>query len=162
MQERSAKERLLEQDKAEHTRSMERAKHSERLRLEAEAELHKQKMEDMRLTMAAERSARERELEKLQEEHKREMAREQNKDFLDHERQLGDVRVAEKKLQVEVDRDKVQVEKERLEFMKGLGIDVSKVLVAECKLPDKTIRVENTAGLPGAALHLHENNSSQL
>ena len=82
-QERSAKLRLLEQDKSEHARSMERAEHSERLRLEAETEVHRQNMEEMRLAKAAERSAKQRELEKLQDEHKRELSRELNRDNLE-------------------------------------------------------------------------------
>ena len=72
----------MEADKAEHARSMTRAEHGERLRLETEAELHRQELEDMRLAKAAERSARERDLEKLQDEHKRDMARQHNKDSI--------------------------------------------------------------------------------
>ena len=66
---------------------------------------------------------------------------------------MCEVRIAEKKLQVQVDQEKANLEKERLEFLKGLEVDISKVLVAECRLPDKTIRVENETSQP---LHLHE------
>ena len=66
------------------------------------------------------------------------------------EKLVSEVRIGEKKRLMELER-------ERLEAMKNLGVDISKVLVAECRLPDKTIRVENAATNSAPSLHLHEN-----
>ena len=66
------------------------------------------------------------------------------------EKLVSEVRIGEKKRLMELER-------ERLGAMKHLGVDISKVFVAECRLPDKTIRVENAATSSAPSLHLHEN-----
>ena len=65
------------------------------------------------------------------------------------------MRISEKKLLVEVDRARANVQQGRMEAMKELGVDVTQVLVAECRNPDRTIRIDNAVG--NADLHLHEN-----
>jgi len=153
-EERSAKQRELEREKEEHKRSMEREKHAEKLRLDATVEDHKQKQLDLQLLKEGERSARQRDLEREQDEHRRQMEREAHKDKMVEERELADATINEKRMVIGLGNEKVQIEKERLDGLKALGVDVTQVLIAECKAPDKTLRVETNDG--AAALHLHE------
>jgi len=156
-EERSAKQRELEREKEEHKRSMEREKHAEKLRLDAAVEDHKQKQLDLQLIKEAERSAKQRDLEREQDEHRRQMEREAHKDKIIEEKELADQTVDEKRMTIELGKEKVKIEKERLDGLKALGVDVTQVLIAECRVPDKTLRVENTDG--ATALHLHEDYS---
>jgi hypothetical protein len=152
-EERSTKQRELEREREEHKRSMEREKHAEKLRLDAAVEDHKQKQMDLQLLKEAERSERQRYLEKEQDEHRRQMEREAHKDKMIEERELAEATVDEKKMMTELQREKVKIEKERLDGLKALEVDVTQVLIAECKLPDKTLRVESN---DGTTLHLHD------
>ena len=49
----------------------------------------------------------------------------------------------------------VRIEKERLENLSSLGADITRVLVAECHVPDKSIKIDTASG-QGAKVHLHE------
>merc|ERR1712071_211997 len=133
---------------------MEREKHAEKLRLDATVEDHKQKQLDLQLLKEGERSARQRDLEREQDEHKRQMEREAHKDKMVEERELADATINEKRMVIGLGNEKVQIEKDRLDGLKALGVDVTQVLIAECKVPDKTLRLETNDG--AAALHLHE------
>jgi len=153
-QERSAKERELELEKEEHKRSMEREKHAEKLRLDGAVEEHKQKQLDLQLLKEAERSTRQRELEKEHDQHNRQMEREAHKDKLVEKQELSEASVAEKRRMIEIEKEKVKIEKERMDGLKAISVDVTKVLVAECRAPDKTLRIETSEG--ATALHVHE------
>merc|ERR1711915_179748 len=153
-EERSIKERELEREKEEHKRSMEREKHAEKLRLQAAVEEHNQKQLDVKLFKDAERSAKQRSLEKEQDEHKRQMDMETHKDKVKQMKEMAEVQMEEKKMLVDLTKEKIKLEKDRVEGLKAAGVDVTKVLVAECKVPDKTVRVESTDG--ATALHLHD------
>ena len=152
-EERSIKERELEREKDEHKRSMEREKHAEKLRLDANMEEHKQKQMDLQLLKEAERSGKKRDIEMEEDEHRRKMEREAHKDKMMEERDRAEANVNEKKLLMELERERVNIEKERLDGLKALGVDVTQVLIAECKMPDKTIRVETSEG---TKFHLHQ------
>jgi len=152
-EERSIKERELEREKEEHKRAMEREKHAEKLRLDADMEEHKQKQLDLQLLKEAERSGKKRDIEMEEDEHRRKMEREAHKDKMMEERDTAEANVNEKKLLMELQRERVKIEKERLDGLKALGVDVTQVLVAECKMPDKTIRVETNEG---TKFHLHQ------
>ena len=102
----------------------------------------------------AERSARQRDLEREQDEHKRQMEREAHKDKMIEEKELSEATINDRRMAIGLGKEKVRIEKERLDGLKALDVDVTQVLVAECKLPDKTLRVENTDG--ATALHVHE------
>lgn len=153
-EERSAKQRELEREKEEHKRSMERGKHAEKLSLDAAVEDHKQKQLDLQLIKEAERSTKQKDLEREQDDHRRQMEREAHKDKMVEERELAEATINEKRMTIELGKEKVKIEKERLDGMKALGVDVTQVLIAECRAPDKTLRVENNDG--ATALHLHE------
>ena len=82
------------------------------------------------------------------------MEREAHKDKMVEERELSEATINEKRMVIEIGQEKVKIEKGRLEGLKSLSVDVTQVLIAECKVPDKTLRVENTNG--ATALHVHE------
>eukprot|EP00092_Neocalanus_flemingeri_P034751 GFUD01037819.1.p1 GENE.GFUD01037819.1~~GFUD01037819.1.p1 ORF type:complete len:472 (+),score=167.86 GFUD01037819.1:62-1477(+) len=153
-EERSAKQRELEREKEDHKRSLEREEHTEKLRLDAAVEEHKQKQLDMQLMKEAERSARQRELEREQDEHRRQMEREAHKDKMVEEREMTEATINERRMAIDLGKEKVKIEKERLDGLKGLDVDVTQVLIAECRNPDKTLRLENADG--ATALHVHE------
>ena len=56
---------------------------------------------------------------------------------------------------LELENEKVKIEKERLEGLSKLGVDVTKVLVAECHVPDRSYKIESVSG-QSARVHLHE------
>merc|ERR1712107_530581 len=130
-------------------------------------EEHRQHTLDMRLGKEEERSARQRDLEKEAEEHKRLMAREAHTEQLrleteraeqrrleeaaDHEARLVRQRAEAEQIlreESELGQMKTKVESERIGRLKEVGVNV-----AECRNPDRTIKVEGS-GLGG--LHLHE------
>ena len=49
----------------------------------------------------------------------------------------------------------MRIEKERLENLSSLGADITRVLVAECHVPDKSIKIDTASG-QGTKVHLHE------
>ena len=154
-EERSVRERELEKEREEHKRMMEREKHSEQLRRIAEKEDHEQKLLESKLIKSAERSSKERELEKLNEEHRRHLDQERFKLQLENDKQKSELAVNEKRMLIELEKNKVKVERERLENLKAFGADITKVLVAECRVPDKTLKIENSNG-QASNVHLHE------
>merc|ERR1711963_822459 len=131
-EERSVRERELEKEREEHKRMMEREKHSEQLRRIAEKEDHHQKQLDVKLLKDAERSARQRSLELEQDEHRRKMEMEAHKDKVNQMKEIAEVQMEEKKMIVDLTKEKIKLEKERVEGLKATGVDVTKVLVAEC------------------------------
>jgi len=153
-EERSAKQRELEREKEEHKRQMKREEHAEKLRLDAAVEEHNQKQLDLQLAKEADRSARQRELEREQDEHRRQMEKEAHKDKIIRDKEITEANVSEKRMLISLENDKTKIEKERLDGMKALGVDITQVLVAECKVPDKTLRLENVDGT--TSLHVHE------
>jgi len=148
-----------------------------RLKLEGDTEEHRQRTLDMRLGKEEERSARQRDLEKEAEEHKRLMAREAHTEQLRLEaeraeqRRLGEAADHEARLvrqkaeaeqrvreESELGQMKAKVESERVVCLSEVGVNVTEVLVAECRNPDRTIKVEGS-GLGG--LHLYEHAQTQ-
>merc|ERR1712107_665438 len=126
-------------------------------------EEHRQHTLDMRLGKEEERSARQRDLEKEAEEHKRLLAREAHTEQLrleteraeqrrleeaaDHEARLVRQRAeAEQRLreESELGQMKTKVESERIGPFKGGRGECHRVLVAECRNPDRTIKVEGS------------------
>jgi len=156
-EERSVRERELEKEREEHKRMMEREKHSEQLRRIAEKEDHDQRMLESKLINAAERSSKERELERLNVEHQIHLEQERGRLQLENDRLKSELAVNEKRMLIELEKDKVKIEKERLENLKTYEADITKVLVAECHVPDKTLRIENSNG-QASNVHFHETN----
>jgi len=152
-EERSSRQRELEREKEEHKRTMEREKHAEKLRLDADVENHKQKQLDLKLLKEAERSGKKREIEMEEDEHKRKMESEAHKDKMMEANDIAQASINEKTMLLEIQREKVKIEKERLDGLKALGVDVTQVLIAECKIADKTIRVETN---DKTNVHIHE------
>ena len=111
-------------------------------------------MEDLRLGRAADRGARQRELGREQAEQERFLARELTAQQLQLDTHRWQAELEQKKGLVELERERGRIERERLDGLSALGVDLTAVLVAECKLPDKTLKVENGDGV--TALHLHE------
>ena len=151
-EERSVKERELEKEREEHERMMEREKHMEQLRRETERAEHAQELQEMSLVKTGERAARERELERLTEEHKLKILSAKMKLETENQKQVSEVRLNEKKMLLEL-------EKQRLEELSNLGVDITQVLVAECRAADKTVKIDNASG-PAANIHLHADVSS--
>merc|ERR1711936_29544 len=141
-EERGIKQRELEREKEDHKRQMKREEHAEKLRLDAAVEEHKQKQLDLQLTKEADRSARQRELEREQDEHRRQMEKEAHKDKIVRDKEITEANINAKKMLINLENDKTKIEKERLDGMKAIGVDVTQVLVAECKVPDKILRLE--------------------
>jgi len=156
-EERSVRERELEKEREEHKRMMEREKHSEQLRRIAEKEDHEQKLLESKLIKAAERSSKERELDRLKEEHKMHLEHQRLKLQHENDKLKSELVVNEKQMLIELEKEKVKIEKERLENLKSFGADITKVLVAECHVPDKTLKIENSNG-QASNVHLHETN----
>ena len=138
-----------------------------RLRLEADTEEHKQRTLDLQLVKKEERSAKERELEQEREGHKRKMAREAHLERLQMESEVAaqkrDLEKAEQGARVVRLRQDAEervweaqatagVEGDRLGKLQELGVALTEVLVAECRAPDRSLRVEGTV----AGVHLHE------
>ena len=135
---------------------MEAEKHSEGLRLKAEQEEFQQKLLDIKLAKAAERGEKERQMEREKDEHLRLLEREKFKDSHENQKMKVDLEVKRKEMILDLDKQRIVMEKERLEGMKGLGVDVTTVLVAECKNADKTFKIENINGDQQSNLHIHE------
>ena len=155
-EERGIKQRELEREKEEHKRMMEREKHSESLRLKAEQEEHQQKLLDIKLARLAERGEKEREVERLREEHLRLMDRQKFTDSHENQKLTVDLEMKKKGMSLNLDKQRIAMEKERLDGMKGIGVDLTAVLVAECKNPDKSFKIENSSGDQPTTLHIHE------
>merc|ERR1711936_1515612 len=153
-EERGMKQRELEREKEEHKRMMEREKHSESLRLKAEHEEHQQKLLDIKLARAAERGEKEREVERLREEHLSRMEREKFSDNHENQKLTVNLEMKKKEMSLDLDKQRISMEKERLDGMKGIGVDLTAVLVAECRNADKSIKV--SSGDQPATLHIHE------
>jgi len=153
-EERGMKQRELEREKEEHKRMMEREKHSESLRLKAEHEEHQQKLLDIKLARAAERGEKEREVEWLREEHLRRMEREKFSDNHENQKLTVNLEMKKKEMSLDLDKQRISMEKERLDGMKGIGVDLTAVLVAECRNADKSIKI--SSGDQPATLHIHE------
>merc|ERR1712233_9714 len=134
-EERSAKERELEMEKEEHQRQVEQARHQEQLRKAAAEEEHSQKLLDSKLMKEAERAVKQRELEKLQAE---------------HERALEEENI---KMNMRKEKQRLDLEKERLAHLSSINADITKVMVAEARIPDKFIRIDNPSKTD---VHLHE------
>ena len=137
-EERSAKERELEMEKEEHQRQMEQARHQEQLRKAAAEEEHSQKLLDSKLMKEAERAVKQRELEKLQAE---------------HERALEEENI---KMNMRKEKQRLDLEKERLAHLSSMNADITKVMVAEARIPDKFIRIDNPSKTD---VHLHDNDN---
>lgn len=155
-EERGAREREIEKEREEHRRSMEREKHNEKLRLEALSAAHRAQEKELEITREAERWEKIKELQEKQVEHQIKIDKMKNEENLKQEVEAGNVKVELEKRSAEVIREKTNVELERLKAMNQLGVDLSKVLVAECRNPDKLIQVE-TKGKGEGNFHIHEN-----
>ena len=118
----------------------------EQLRKIAEEEEHNQTLLDTKLAKAAERAVKEQQMEKLEQEHKRHLVREQTKLSLESEQQQSELRLAER-------QRLLGLEKERLKNLRESDADITKVLVAEARVPDKSIKIDSNSG---TAVHLHE------
>merc|ERR1712098_749070 len=86
-----------------------------------------------------------REIEMEEDEHKRKMESEAHKDKMMEANDIAQASINEKTMLLEIQREKVKIEKERLDGLKALGVDVTQALIAECKIADKTIKVETNA-----------------
>ena len=156
-EERGVKQRELEKETEEHRRMMDREKHSEALRLKIEQEEHKQKLLDIKLAKEAERAEKERQMEKEKEDHLRVLERERFNDTHENQKQKVDLEVKRKEMMLNVEKQRMKMERERLEGMKSLDVDLTTVLVAECRNADKTFKIESqAAGDQPATLHIHE------
>ena len=135
---------------------MEREAHVEELRRKTEEEEHSLGLLATQLDRAAERAERERQLERLSEEHKLGLERERAAAKLEMDKQRAELLVSERTMMMEVERQRLNIEKERVDHLVGLNVDVTKVLVAECHVPDKRIKIDGGNNLD-ANIHIHEN-----
>jgi hypothetical protein len=128
------------------------------LKLEAETEEQAQALADLKLEREAERAAKQRELARLQAEHKIGLER------LAHEEALRS-RAADQEQEARAHREMNAVEVEhmraadgqRAEFFKtlqGMQVDLTRYLVAQYQNPDRLIRID---GDNKTQLHLHGN-----
>jgi hypothetical protein len=76
---------------------------------------------------------------------------------MEQERQKEDANIETKKKILELEKLTNQQELDKLEKMKEMGVDLTKVLVAECRNPDKSYRFES-GGIKDLKLHMHEKN----
>merc|ERR1739842_90835 len=113
--------------------------------LEGEQEEHQQKLLDLKLARAAERGEKEREVERLREEHLRLMEREKFSDGHENQKLTVNLEMKKKEMSLDLDKQRISMEKERLDGMKDL-VDLTAVLVAECRNADKSIKVEHSSG----------------
>merc|ERR1711915_83686 len=109
-------------------------------------EEHKQKLLDIKLAKEAERSEKERQMEKEKEDHLRVLERERFNDTHENQKQKVDLEVKRKEMMLNVEKQRMKMERERLEGMKSLDVDLTTVLVAECRNADKTFKIESQAG----------------
>lgn len=85
----------------------------------------------------------------------RENERQLHEDQMLRNKEKTEAAVAEKKLLLELDQMRLQIEKERIKALKDHNVDITQVLVAEARgEPHKTIRIENDTQQPH--LHIHE------
>merc|ERR1712232_217364 len=113
-------------------------------------------MGDIKLARAADRGEKEREEERLREEHLRRLEREKFSDNHENQKLTVNLEMKKKEMSLDLDKQRISMEKERLDGMKDIGVDLTAVLVAECRNADKTIKVENSSGDQPAKLHIHE------
>jgi len=134
------KQRELEREKEEHKRMMEREKHSESLRLKAEHEEHQQKLLDIKLARTAERGEKEREVERLREEHLRRMEREKFSDNHENQKLTVNLEMKKKEMSLDLDKQRISMEKERLDGMKGSWWLSVEMLTSQSRFPLETNR----------------------
>merc|ERR1739842_33890 len=113
--------------------------------LEGEQEEHQQKLLELKLARAAERGEKEREVERLREEHLRLMEREKFSDGHENQKLTVNLEMKKKEMSLDLDKQRISMEKERLDGMKESGVDLTAVLVAECRNADKSIKVEHSS-----------------
>lgn len=129
-----------------------------RLALEAETEAQEQQLADLRQTREIERNEKLRQEADAAAEHQRRLNQLEHAEVM---RQQAEERGAELKHQEAVNQLEVKHEQETnaeklrvYEGMKAVGIDLTQVLVAEHRAPDKLIRID---GREDTRVHLHEN-----
>jgi len=155
-EERGVKQRELVWEREEHRRMMDREKHTETLRLQIDQEKHEQNLFDIKLAKEAERGEKERQMEKEKDEHLRLLERERFNDSHENQKLKVDLEVKRKEMILNLDKQKMNMERERLDGMKSFGVDLTTVLVAECKNADKTFKIESHSVDQPATLHIHE------
>jgi len=126
-----------------------------KLRLEADTELQRQRHLDLQLDKEEERSVRQRDLQKQQDEHRREMEQVNHAQEIDQESKKEEAKIETRKKMLELEKLTNQEELDKLDKMKEMGVDLTKVLVAECRNPDKSYRFDG--GIKDLKLHMHQN-----
>ena len=96
-------------------------------------------------------------MEKEKDKHMRLLEKDKFNDHHENEKMKVNLEVKKREMILDLDKERIKMEKERLDGMKSLGADITSVLVAECKNADKTFKIENHAGDQPAKLHIHEN-----
>lgn len=154
-EERSKQQRELEREKDEHKRSLAREAHAEKLGLRSEELTHEQNKLDLKAVKEKDRMAHVLAAKQEEDEHKRKHERQLHEDQMLRNKEKTEAAVAEKKLLLELDQMRLQIEKERIKALKDHNVDITQVLVAEARgEPHKTIRIENDTQQPH--LHIHE------
>ena len=124
------------------------------LKLEAETEAQAQDLADLKQRRELDRQTRERDNETAKNEHVLALVRRENEEALAGERNRARQEVALKREAEEAALENLRAEnREREEFFRtlaGLGVDVTRYLVAQYQNPDRIIRID---GAP-AAVHL--------
>jgi len=128
------------------------------LTLHAETEAQEQELADLKQQRELNRNITRRNEENAAAEHRRKLEQMEHAELLRQRAQELEADIRQKKAlnelelkhQQEVDAERVQL----YEGMKAAGIDLTQVLVAEHRNPDKLVRIDG-GGLP--QLHLHEN-----
>ena len=100
---------------------------------------------------------RQRDLQKQQDEHRREIEQVNHAQAIDQESKKEEAKIETRKKMLELKKLTNQEELNKLDKMKQMGVDLTKVLVAECRNPDKSYRFES-GGIKDLKLHMHENN----
>jgi len=154
-EERGIRERELEKEKEQHIRDIERAKQTEKLKLEEAVAEHKARQLELNITREADRWEKKKELEKKQMEHEISLEQLKQQEKVRQDKEAGNLKIELEKKSAEALTEKVKVEIDRLKAMNQLGIEVSQVMIAECRNPDKLIQLDNK-GNGNGVLHLHE------
>ncbi len=124
-----------------------------KIKLEADMEAAKQQHLDLQLAKEEERAGRQAKLELTALKHKQELEEEKHRRQMRHEEERHKQRMAFLNAEQEHDARK-------LEKMKALGVDLTKVLVAEHRAPDRHLKIEG--GSEAVRVNVHEHASASI
>lgn len=130
-----------------------------RLKLETETETQAQELADYKLSMEFQRSIKKREMEENEVEHKNKMSKIVHDETIRQLQRESQIRLEEEKSKNDLSlENKIkynQAEKEILEAMKNLNIDLTKYLVSKYQKIDNLVRIDSEYE-HNPNLHIHQ------